>query len=81
MMNSVLRSVLPAANRDRFTALNTSPLLINVHVLNILITLLDFTSAPRHLTFLDLHVAVAVALIYIVLQIAIGMHAIWGNLL
>ena len=41
----IIYAVLPFKHRDRFTALNTSPLLINLHILNLGITLLDFTSA------------------------------------
>ena len=41
----IIYAVLPSKHRERFTALNTSPLLINLHILNLVITLLDFTSA------------------------------------
>ena len=37
-----------------------SPLLINVHLLNICVTLLDFYTFPRRLTNLDLHIAITV---------------------
>ena len=62
----IIYTVLPARHRHRFTALNKSPLLINLHVLNLVITAVDFHSWPRRLTELDLWVGVAVALGYMV---------------
>ena len=62
----IIYVVLPQKHRSRFTALNTSPLLINVHLLNIGVTLLDFGTFPRRLTSLDLHLAISLAIVYLV---------------
>ena len=54
----IIYKVLPARRRKQFTALNTSPLLINLHVINLAITMLDFTAAPRRLHLADFYIAV-----------------------
>ncbi len=54
----IIYKVLPARRRTQFTALNTSPLLINLHVVNLAIAILDFTAAPRRLHLADLYIAV-----------------------
>ena len=54
----IIYKVLPAARRTQFTKLNTSPLLISLHVINLAITVLDFAAAPRRLSLLDLYIAV-----------------------
>ena len=54
----IIYTVLPAHRRTQFTALNTSSLLINLHVVNLAITILDFTAAPRRLNPVDFYIAV-----------------------
>ena len=54
----IIYMVLPAHRRTQFTALNTSSLLINLHVVNLAITILDFTAAPRRLSPVDFYIAV-----------------------
>ena len=54
----IIYKVLPAPRRTQFTKLNTSPLLISLHIMNLAITVLDFAAAPRRLSLLDLYIAV-----------------------
>eukprot|EP01052_Picozoa_sp_SAG31_P028071 SAG31_NODE_2677_length_5265_cov_15.265196_4_plen_175_part_00 len=60
-----------AKQKKAFTAFNTSPLLVNVHMLNFVFAAIDFFASPLAFTYWDLWLACTWGLCYLVLYILV----------